>query len=181
MSSVPVDRVLQQEVEQVKTSRNLRLGQNPQRPAAENSLIGLAFSGGGIRSATFNLGILQALAQARLLHAFDYVSTVSGGGYIGGWLMAWMHHRQIGIKEVEDRLSSREYSSANAADPAEVHFLRNYSNYLTPRKGILGADFWAFMATYLRNTILNQIILVLLLLSALMLPRALVYLPNRLE
>jgi heme/copper-type cytochrome/quinol oxidase subunit 2 len=61
------------------------------------------------------------------------------------------------------------------------HFLRNYSNYLTPRKGLLGADFWAFTATYLRNTILNQMILILLLLSVLLLPRALVYLPNRLE
>ena len=29
--------------------------------------IGLAFSGGGIRSATFHLGVLQGLAQARLL------------------------------------------------------------------------------------------------------------------
>jgi predicted acylesterase/phospholipase RssA len=181
MSSMPVERVLREEFEQVETARVPRLGQNPQRPPAHKSLVGLAFSGGGIRSATFNLGVLQALAQARLLRAFDYVSTVSGGGYIGGWLMAWMHHQQIGIQEVEDRLASREYSCVNAADPAEVHFLRNYSNYLTPRKGILGADFWAFLATYLRNTVLNQIILVLLLLSVLLLPRALVYLPNQLE
>src|ERR1700685_791953 len=106
------------------------------------NLVGLAFSGGGIRSATFNLGVLQALAQARLLRAFDYVSTVSGGGYIGSWLMAWMHHPVIGIQDVEDRLAPHGYSSASAADSAEVHFLRNYSNYLTPRKGILGADFW---------------------------------------
>lgn len=176
MSSMSVERVLQEELQQIEAARVLRLGRNQQRPVAHKSLIGLAFSGGGIRSATFNLGILQALAQARLLRAFDYISTVSGGGYIGGWLMAWMHHQQIGIKDVEDRLSSHEYSPANAADPAEVHFLRNYSNYLTPRKGILGADLWAFMATYLRNTVLNQIILVLLLLSGLMLPRALVYL-----
>ena len=56
-------------------------------PTAGN-LIGLAFSGGGIRSATFNLGILQALAENGLLHKFDYLSTVSGGGYIGSWLAA---------------------------------------------------------------------------------------------
>ncbi|WP_296888556.1 hypothetical protein, partial [Thiobacillus sp.] len=53
----------------------------PERP-----LMGLAFSGGGIRSATFNLGITQALAELRLLRQFDYLSCVSGGGYIGGWL-----------------------------------------------------------------------------------------------
>ena len=53
-------------------------------------LAGLALSGGGIRSATFNLGILQALAEAKKLRRFDYLSTVSGGGYIGGWLTAWI-------------------------------------------------------------------------------------------
>src|ERR1700735_579509 len=52
------------------------------------NLVGVAFSGGGIRSATFNLGVLQALAELKLLHRVDYLSTVSGGGYIGGWLAA---------------------------------------------------------------------------------------------
>jgi len=181
VTAIRVEDVLQQELLQVESARDLRLGKDPDRAEAQKSLIGLAFSGGGIRSATFNLGVLQALAQARLLHAFDFVSTVSGGGYIGGWLMAWMHHEQIGINEIEERLSPRKYTPASAADPPELHFLRNYSNYLTPRKGVLGADFWAFAATYMRNTILNQIILTLLLLSVLLLPRALVYLPNRLE
>jgi len=181
LSSISIERVLEEEVEQVETARQLRLGHDPQRPAADKSLVGLAFSGGGIRSATFNLGVLQALAQAHLLRTFDYVSTVSGGGYIGSWLMAWMHHQGKNIKDIEEHLSPHNYSKTNAADPAEVHFLRNYSNYLTPRKGLLGADFWSFMATYLCNTILNQIILILLILSGLMLPRALVYLPNRLE
>src|SRR5512139_3657988 len=57
----------------------------PDRPLA-----GLAFSGGGIRSATFNLGITQALAELNLLRQFDYLSCVSGGGYIGGWLSAFI-------------------------------------------------------------------------------------------
>jgi predicted acylesterase/phospholipase RssA len=39
--------------------------------------IGLAFSGGGIRSATLSLGITQALARRGRLYAFDYLSTVS--------------------------------------------------------------------------------------------------------
>ena len=55
-------------------------------------LVGLAFSGGGIRSATFNLGILQALARCGLLSRFHYLSTVSGGGYIGSWLSGWVFH-----------------------------------------------------------------------------------------
>ena len=59
--------------------------------------------------------------------------------------------------------------------------MRDYSNYLTPRKGLLRADFLAFAASYLRNTLLNQIILVLALLSLLLLPRSIVYLLHILE
>ena len=47
-------------------------------------LYGLALSGGGIRSATYNLGLLQGLDRLGLLSAFHYASTFSGGGYIGG-------------------------------------------------------------------------------------------------
>lgn len=176
-----IEEVLRDELRQVKDSRALRLGANStQKPAAE-SLIGLAFSGGGIRSATFNLGVLQAFAQERLLHAFDYLSTVSGGGYIGGWLMGWMKHAGIGIGEIEKQLASQPYSTAAPGDPPQVHFLRDYSNYLTPRKGILSDDFWAFMGSYLRNTILNLMILLLSLLSVLMVPRAIEYIPQLLE
>lgn len=166
-----IQEVLNEEFHEVETSRKLRLDASMPRPAAEKSLIGLAFSGGGIRSATFNLGVLQALARKSLLRSLDFVSTVSGGGYIGGWLMGWMYHHQIGIKEIEQRLSEPPMMPKEASDPPEVHFLREYSNYLTPRKGLLGADFLAFLASYLRNTLLNQIILVLTLLSLLLAPR----------
>ena len=54
----------------------------------DRGTVGLALSSGGIRSATFSLGFLQALADAGLLRRFDYVSTVSGGGYTGGFLGA---------------------------------------------------------------------------------------------
>jgi hypothetical protein len=68
---------------------------------------GLAFSGGGIRSATFCLGVLQALAKAKfspaegapvktmtpLLARFDYLSTVSGGGYAGSFYSALFRPR----------------------------------------------------------------------------------------
>ena len=63
--------------------------------AAENTRhIGLALSGGGIRSATFNLGVLQALARLDILRRFDYLSTVSGGGYIGSCLTSLLSHRK---------------------------------------------------------------------------------------
>jgi hypothetical protein len=49
-------------------------------------LTGLALSGGGIRSATFALGIFQGLASLGILPCLDYLSTVSGCGYAGSWL-----------------------------------------------------------------------------------------------
>jgi hypothetical protein len=55
----------------------------------EKQLFGLAFSGGGIRSATFSLGVMQALAEQGWLKKFHYLSTVSGGSYIGSSL-TWL-------------------------------------------------------------------------------------------
>ncbi|PYU64112.1 MAG: hypothetical protein DMG49_27225, partial [Acidobacteria bacterium] len=123
---------------------------------------GLAFSGGGIRSATFHLGVLETLAEYGLLKQFDYLSTVSGGGYIGSWLVRWI--QQEGITEVERKLPGVPQEAP------QVNFLRDYSNFLTPRKGLLGADTWAAIATYLRNVLLNQAILVSFLGALLFLP-----------
>src|SRR5215469_15484694 len=79
------NQVLERELERINDSRVRR---DVAVPAHCDNLTGLAFSGGGIRSATFNLGILQAFAQKGVLRKFDYLSTVSGGGYIGSWLAA---------------------------------------------------------------------------------------------
>src|SRR4051812_41809178 len=48
--------------------------------------LGLALSGGGIRSASFAMGVMQGLHAAQVMKNFDYLSTVSGGGYIGSSL-----------------------------------------------------------------------------------------------
>ncbi|MGI8957681.1 MAG: family 16 glycoside hydrolase, partial [Chthoniobacterales bacterium] len=137
--------------------------------AHKKQLVGLAFSGGGIRSATFNLGVLQALAQMRLLGEFDYLSTVSGGGYIGCWLMAWIKRR--GLKDVQAALSPEWVKQPGRKEPEEIHFLRRFSNYLTPRLGWLGADTWTVIATYLRNLILNLIVLIAAMTVLLLFPR----------
>src|SRR6516225_2021497 len=65
----------------------------------------ICISGGGIRSATFGLGVLQGLARCGLLDKFHYLSTVSGGGYIGGWLSAWIHRAKEGLASVADQLA----------------------------------------------------------------------------
>jgi hypothetical protein len=147
------DDVRPQELAHIERSR-VEAALPPVGPA--QPLAALALSGGGIRSATFNLGLIQALAEAGKLRRFDYLSTVSGGGYIGGWLTAWIYRR--GLDEVEAQLAS----SVNGLgpEPREVRWLRAHSNYLTPRKGMLSLDtLWAG-CTYVRNFVINQLLLV---------------------
>jgi predicted acylesterase/phospholipase RssA len=130
----------------------------------------LAISGGGIRSATFALGIIQQLASLGILEKFDYLSTVSGGGYIGSWLSSFARRRAGGIDEASRQMRTK------TGDPAEpeitpIRHLREYSNYLTPKLGLFSGDTWSMAANYLRNVILNWLMLVPLLVAMLILPR----------
>src|SRR6202451_4143754 len=134
------------------------------------NLTGLAFSGGGIRSATFNLGVLQALAGLKLLHRIDYLSTVSGGGYIEGWLAAWTK-RLESFGEVQKRLATNRVHQIDDKEPPPIRFLRVFSNYLTPKLGIFSGDTLAMVAIYLRNLLLNQTIVLAVLTALLLLPR----------
>lgn len=59
---------------------------SPDHPDPRNGLAGLAMSGGGMRSAVFNLGVAQALAEYGVMNHVDYISTISGGGYLGSSL-----------------------------------------------------------------------------------------------
>lgn len=145
--------------------------QPPQAPE-HAQLMGLAFSGGGIRSATFNLGIAQALAQLKLLPCFDYLSTVSGGGYIGSWLHAWIHNEDR--LRAADGLSPRETPDPQSEASRPIRWLRQYSNYLAPQLGYFSADTWSIFTVWLRNTLLNQVVLILALAALLQLPRVVV-------
>lgn len=131
---------------------------------------GLCFSGGGIRSATFGLGVLQTLARLQLLNKFDYLSTVSGGGYIGSWLTAWIHRHPRGLDGVIEDLRVTPKTGAAEAPPP-VQWLRNYSNYLSPHLGFLSADSWTLLGIYLRNLHLNWMVLLPLLMVPLLVPR----------
>lgn len=66
---------------------------------------GLALSGGGIRSATFNFGLLRGLAKNAVLRRFDYLSTVSGGGYIGA-MFGRLFGQGASPKQVEEGLAN---------------------------------------------------------------------------
>lgn len=97
-------------------------------PNADQGLVGLALSGGGIRSATFGLGVIQGLARHGLLRHADYLSTVSGGGYIGSCLSALLNDPRNA--PAGNRFPLR-YTDTSAEPPALTH-LRNSSNYLSP-------------------------------------------------
>ena len=128
----------------------------------------LCISGGGIRSATFGLGVLQGLARCGLLDKFHYLSTVSGGGYIGSWLSAWIN--RVGLTSVTTQLAGpREHTNPNP-EPIEIQNLRSYSNYLSPRLGMFSADSWALVGSYLRNLLLNWCVIIPLLAAFLALP-----------
>lgn len=136
---------------------------------SERPLSALCLSGGGIRSATFNLGVLQALARLDLLSRFDYLSTVSGGGYIGGWLKSWI--RRDGTARVCNELSSTEAEQPLKPEPRPVDRLREFSNYLTPRRGLLSGDTWAAIAIVVRNLLLNWTVVLPVLMAAVGLPQ----------
>ena len=119
-------------------SRRIRTGEHVRE------LVGLAVSGGGIRSATFGLGILERLQELDLLRRVDYLSTVSGGGYIGSWLVGNVHRNRYWLTQPTDWRPS-------------IAHLRHYSNYLAPRTGLLSADTWTMWGSWIRNTVLIQL------------------------
>ena len=118
------------------------------RTAHETQSAALCLSGGGIRSASFCLGVLQALARASLLDKFHYLSTVSGGGYIGAWLSAQ-------IKEAGGDAAAVQTRLAGVRPPIELMNLREFTNFLTPEPGLGSADTWTGIVLYIRNVLVN--------------------------
>jgi hypothetical protein len=149
---------------------------------------GLCLSGGGIRSATFNLGVLQGLAALKLLPRFNYLSSVSGGGYIHQFLASWLRNLpaaalpenpgnapQSPLDLVQEQLKPLPQELTPDTDnlteqPGPIRWLRRYSNYLTPRTGIFSTDTWVMIAIWMRNVFLNQIVLVATLATVLCVP-----------
>ncbi len=130
----------------------------------------LCISGGGIRSATFALGVVQVMAKAGLLTKFDYLSTVSGGGYLGSMLSAWIHSHPGKLEGVAADLAGACAPGQVTPEVAPLRHLRQFSNYIAPKLGLFSADGWTLAATALRNLLLNWTVLVLLLAGMLVLP-----------
>lgn len=146
----------------------IRPGAGTEKPAG---LGALCISGGGIRSATFALGALQGLAEKGILSGFDYLSTVSGGGYIGSLLSAWKQRRGGLDKIIPALKPAAPFPDKGEPDP--LQHLREYSNYLSPKLGLFSADTWTLAATVGRNMLLNWLVLIPLLMLVLLAPRLL--------
>jgi hypothetical protein len=178
-TAIPVEDAALQEIEDQKTQR---------ANALEMHLTGLSISGGGIRSATFALGVLQGLAELDLLRRFDYISTVSGGGYIGGWLAAWTKregdpanvYRQLRPSRDDQSLADRDPLSKGRkgvvdAEPEPIYHLRSYSRYLAPRTGSFSPDSWSLFVIYARNLFINLLMLLPATVAVVTLVRLVVY------
>jgi hypothetical protein len=131
-------------------------------------VVGLALSGGGIRSATFNLGVLQALAQSQWLRRVDILSTVSGGGYIGAFLGRWYDrlrpHTEWGDMDGQPNqpIAARIERELNDPHSPALSWLRKNGNYLAPMG--LG-DAPNTSAIFLRSFLSVHFVVVLLLFS----------------
>lgn len=95
-------------------------------------LVGLALSGGGIRSAAFSLGLLQGLKANDAFESLDYLSTVSGGGYTGAALIAGMERSEGEFPFLGDKRSPPGSVASDIADTPAVWQLRDRSRYLMP-------------------------------------------------
>ena len=112
--------------------------------------VGMALSGGGIRSATYNLGLLQGLSELGVLKRIDYLTTVSGGGYIGSWLTAWLH-RSADASALPFPPISKDVD--RFAEPDAVRHVRDFSNYLVPRFGVFEVEFWNALANVMNGMV----------------------------
>ena len=158
-----------------------------ERAQVKDDLVGLALSGGGIRSATTNLGILQALAQMRILPLVDYLSTVSGGGCIGSCLSSLLSLNTQRAHDLDGEVTSACFSTEAeqfpfsdhrpAKDPSttprplecftgveQVAHLRTHGNFLIARRGVFRRDALRAVGNLLSGVVVSVLVVLIALL-----------------
>ncbi len=195
-------KVIEEELNYIRKRREQTDG------SSVKDITGLALSGGGIRSASFCLGVLQALSHNSWLKKIDYLSSVSGGGYIGSsisWLLSQkLDEKKTGIERFgpgkekfpygsypmagTNPKSHQATSSGLGEDAKEtttelfkgklLRYLRQQAKYLTPGDGINGMSLFAVI---LRGSLLSLFIyfgMLLLVFAGIGYPWLLAYSPN---
>lgn len=131
------------------------------------SAVGMSLSGGGIRSATFCLGVVQVLAGRRLLSDVDFLSTVSGGGYVGSFLT---------IRLGQDGSQQAHVANPRGPDTASIRYLRQHAKYLS---AVNLKQSWSRATSAFAGMLLNWTAPVsLVLLAALLVVELPVMIPN---
>jgi len=106
-------------------------------PAKDRPRYALALSGGGIRSAAFGIGVIQALNNSdlnpkkpTLFSKLSYLSTVSGGGYTGAALTWFMKKwGEFPFGELATFCGSKK---SEKKSNKILSYIRLHGKYLTP-------------------------------------------------
>jgi predicted acylesterase/phospholipase RssA len=134
-------------------------------PKVEYGLFGLALSGGGIRSATYALGVLQRLARWGVLKFVDLFSTASGGGYLGAcWSSLTTRSSSFGttkdnfpFKFIDNKDDKKRQIFDRETDA--VRHLRAHGNWLLPHLGLFDVWTWIALFRYLSSTAINLLLI----------------------
>ena len=130
----------------------------------DKKVSGLAISGGGIRSASFGLGVMQALVSNDKLSKMDYMSTVSGGGYLGSALTWALHQGGKNSGTTPDtfplgkRGTHRDKDTVLQNDPLDeddnklLDFIRQHGSYLAPTSSL---NMVSFVAVVMRSMVMS--------------------------
>ena len=121
-------QVIEQEDEHLRARRKYRNGTS-EADELDDTRFGIAMSGGGIRSATINLGILKTLNKFGVLKKADYLSTVSGGGYTGAYVQSLLKKKASEIKDQPEEA----YEDLFHQD--HINYLRDRGEYMMPGVG----------------------------------------------
>ncbi len=113
-------QVLKIEEEQLLKRRQKLYGDSETPEQLEDTKFGIALSGGGIRSATINLGFLKTLNKFGVIKRSDFLSTVSGGGYTGAYIQATLKNSGTYESLFEDE---------------HIDYMRSRGEYLMPGMG----------------------------------------------
>lgn len=118
------------------------------RDGDDGVLTGLAFSGGGIRSASFNLGALQALDALHALPRIDYMSSVSGGSYAAGWVQGHLGADQHGYDRdyLHYKVGADDFHDLTDDRADNVEQLRTHAQFLNEGGYFEGLElFWEYL------------------------------------
>ena len=124
--------IVKDEIAAINTRRGAARPLKDPGPDKMIDAVGLALSGGGIRSAAICLGVLQGLNHHGLLPRIDYLSSVSGGGYIGSSLTTTMTLAKEFVFGAPFTGTKKIVTASEISDTPAVGHIRNYANYLIP-------------------------------------------------